>query len=509
MWRCGIPLAKLDIPEFRKLVEEPHAALGGRAGVREQMPAALAVLDVEVKEAVAGRFVSVFFDGSKVNEQVEAVIVRFVMDDLRLRHLCIGLSMVNLNMTGNTLLKALRVHLDAAGVAASHIVAATSDSASVNVKMADLWNEDVRTFSNDMSECLLWIGCISHGLSNCGTTLRKSAGAELKSFFHGYKKMTNTSSAARKLWKEVTGARCQALADNRWWAWYDCAVAVLNCWERVPGFLAAAAKREIAKKSVERMVKSCSVTLELQIRACVLFGKQFRDGCVLLEGDGFSLPFVVKIVRSLRDLMEAVQKQKERHPIFQDLRQTAINRSYLQGAADQEVTRLFPGVWAAMRHYHDSIWTRLDGQLFSLYDAASLFNPLTLCELKDAPEWGKKLQQHFARLVELKGIENAASLSTRLTAELAEYETQAGLFLAHVQAKPNDLNPEFLWEWWCQRRVQLPAWFGVARVLCLIQPSSAVMERFFSTIKSQTSAQQNAEYEDTLQGRARAIFNHE
>ncbi len=108
MWRCGIPLAKLDIPEFRKLVEEPHAALGGRAGVREQMPAALAVLDVEVKEAVAGRFVSVFFDGSKVNEQVEAVIVRFVMDDLRLRHLCIGLSMVNLSMTGNTLLKALR-----------------------------------------------------------------------------------------------------------------------------------------------------------------------------------------------------------------------------------------------------------------------------------------------------------------------------------------------------------------------------------------------------------------
>lgn len=32
MWRCGIPLAKLDIPAFRKLVEEPHAALGGRSG---------------------------------------------------------------------------------------------------------------------------------------------------------------------------------------------------------------------------------------------------------------------------------------------------------------------------------------------------------------------------------------------------------------------------------------------------------------------------------------------
>jgi hypothetical protein len=78
-----------------------------------------------------------------------------------------------------------------------------------------------------------------------------------------------------------------------------------------------------------------------------------------------------------------------------------------------------------------------------------------------------------------------------------------------VQTNPDDLNPDFLWQWWCQQRVRLPGWFGVVRVLCLIQPSSAVMERFFSTIKSQTSAQQNAEYEDTLQGRARAIFNHE
>lgn len=109
----------------------------------------------------------------------------------------------------------------------------------------------------------------------------------------------------------------------------------------------------------------------------------------------------------------------------------------------------------------------------------------------------------------VKGIENAASVSTLLTAELAEYEAQAGLFRVHVQTNPDDLNPDFLWQWWCQQRAQLPAWFGVARILCLIQPSSAVMERFFSTIKSQTSAQQNAEYEDTLQGRARAIFNHE
>jgi hypothetical protein len=417
--------------------------------------------------------------------------------------------MVNLNMTGNTLLAALRGHLGEAGIATSRVVAATSDSASVNVKMAELWNEEIRTFSTDMSGCLLWVGCVSHGLSNCGTTLRKSAGADLKTFFHGYKKMTNTSAAARKLWKQVTGARCEALADNRWWAWFDCAVAVLKCWERVPEFLAAAARREISKKSVERMTKSCTVRLELQIRACVAFGKQFRDGCVLLEGNGFTLPFVAKILRSLRDLMMAVQTEKARHVICQDLRQTAINLGLMQGVADAEVERILVMVTTAMAHYNNSIWKKLDGQLFCLYDAASLFNPLTVCELKGMPEWGRTLRKHFTRLAELKGIENVTSVATLLTSELAEYEAQAGLFRAHVQTKPDDLHPDFLWQWWCQQRIRLPTWSGVARVLCLIQPSSAVMERFFSTIKSQTSAQQNAEYEETLQGRAKAIFNHE
>ncbi len=54
---------------------------------------------------------------------------------------------------------------------------------------------------------------------------------------------------------------------------------------------------------------------------------------------------------------------------------------------------------------------------------------------------------------------------------------------------------------------KLPAWFEITKFLALIQPSSAIAERFFSVVKSQTSEQQNAEYRDTFAGRSMALFN--
>jgi hypothetical protein len=74
-----------------------------------------------------------------------------------------------------------------------------------------------------------------------------------------------------------------------------------------------------------------------------------------------------------------------------------------------------------------------------------------------------------------------------LTTELTVYEKQADAFRKHVHANPDDLNADYLWQWWCQQRAQLPAWFSVARILYLILPASAVMERFFSVLKLQTS----------------------
>ena len=55
---------------------------------------------------------------------------------------------------------------------------------------------------------------------------------------------------------------------------------------------------------------------------------------------------------------------------------------------------------------------------------------------------------------------------------------------------------------------KLPSWFAVAYVLMLMQPSSASIERFFATVKANTSAQQNGESHETLAVRCMCLYNN-
>lgn len=68
-------------------------------------------------------------------------------------------------------------------------------------------------------------------------------------------------------------------------------------------------------------------------------------------------------------------------------------------------------------------------------------------------------------------------------------------------------SPAAIWQWWKSQKTRLKNFFEIARILVLIVPSSAVVERFFSIVKAQTTPQQNAEYADTFGGRAMALFN--
>jgi len=62
--------------------------------------------------------------------------------------------------------------------------------------------------------------------------------------------------------------------------------------------------------------------------------------------------------------------------------------------------------------------------------------------------------------------------------------------------------------WWSMRREEgLSQWSLLARIAVLHQPSSAVIERFFSVYKGMTSAQQFAEDEDTSLLRALTRYN--
>lgn len=379
--------------------------------------------------------------------------------------------------------------------------------------MVKAWNEDAATFFGPEldKKQLSWMGCLSHGLSNCGTAMRKSA-VVAKAFFSAFKKMSTTSHAARGHWKRMTGVACPILCDNRWWCWYDCAAVVYSQWEKVPGFVRYLSEQKIAEKSAKKMLgildgfDNMWLTLELQLRILLAFGKQFRDAGTLLEGDGFVLPYVSSTLRASRDLMEAVSHEKERHALFADLHRRCREYGLITGAADFAVTKLVPIVLAGMDKFRHSIWAKL-GDHFALYDAAALFHPMEFLH-NGSEGMASVLGKACEALSCIKGLPRQSSdIRLKLVMELEVYKKAASKFRDAFLAKPEDHDPHTLWEWWKAQRVLLPAWFEVACKLVLIMPSSAVVERFFSVIKSQTSEQQGSEYEATFVGRCKALFN--
>ncbi len=105
----------------------------------------------------------------------------------------------------------------------------------------------------------------------------------------------------------------------------------------------------------------------------------------------------------------------------------------------------------------------------------------------------------------LKGVH--VSVRSGLNAELVQYETEVRNRMADVSANPSLDTPSQLWMWWRGLRLKLPNWFAIASVLVLMQPSSASIERFFATVKANTSAQQNGESHDTLALRCMCLYN--
>lgn len=514
LWENGVPLSRLDNSSFRRLIEEPHHNIGGREGVRQQIPIAVAALKNQMRERVKGRYLTVFFDGSKVNECVEAVIVRFLDDEFKIEHVCIGASMVTLNMTAVSLYTRVRDHLRDAGVEDKHIVFAISDSAAVNPAMVKHWNQmTMELYGDDYDERhLSWLGCLAHGTSNSGTQMRKAAEL-LKQFFKGFKKMSNTSIAARRVWKDVTLATCPVLCDNRWWAWYDCAVEVLVHWDKVPEFLKQLQERGISEKSTKKMASILNARgdhwqiLELEIRSVVSFGKLFRDACALFEGDGFTLPFVSGVLREMRDLMQTFSIQKLDHPLFMDIRARAKKMGMTEHKANTMLVKVVPVVEAALLHFKSSIWQKV-GEHIQLFDAASMFHPLVFLQQVDDNDFGDKLIKHCETLSMLKGIpRDASSFRPGLVAELQSYKTAAQALKKDMAKDESLRSPTALWQWWKSQKTRLKNFFEIACILVLIVPSSAVVERFFSIVKAQTTPQQNAEYADTFGGRSMALFN--
>ena len=511
LWHVGIPVNNLRNARFLQLVEQPHVALGGVEGVRRVIPFAQTRALDAVKVAVKDRRVAVFIDGTKANFLVEGVVARFVDDKFNVRQMCIGVAAIAKSLNTDSLMLLLRKHLADVGLEHKNLIGVMSDCGQPNPAAMKKWNELAHEMGQP-DETILWVPCLMHAASNVGLTLRKQLPA-VKLFMSGYKKMSNESEAARQLWQDKTGEACKHLSDKSFWRWWDCIRGILNVQQHVGAFIREAVQRKVSKKSVAKMEEACkNPLLFAQMHFCIAAGQIFRDMGVLLEGDGFCLPFVHKHVSAAQDFYAMFPRlnraQAAQHhliaPIVDPLR---LLRGHDARVADLPTT-LYDVASAVAVHADSSILQGM-ASILPLYRAGSLLHPLRFLAEANRADFRPYLITAIEQLTSLKGIKAAdvTQLKVDLNAQLIAYQRACRDRARHLAAAPQEDTPPALWTWWVSVRMDVPAWFSVAKILVLLQPTSAAIERFFSYVKANTSPLQHNESREVFAARCMSIYN--
>ena len=504
----GIPIAKLENPKLVRLIEKEHPSLGGLSGMRTVQPVVRRMVLDSVKVAVKGLRLAVTFDGSKVNFSIEGMLARFLNDDFMPTSLCIGVKALQTSPTASIMRTLIKNHLAEAGVAIALVVAFCSDSGPPNPTAMSEWNSEASAlyFGQELVDnCVLWLPCLMHAFSNAGTVLRKAL-VPVKKFMGGFKTMVNESSAGREAFARHTQQSCPGLSEKTFWAWYRRATPLLDVWQLIPPFLREAKQRTLAVKSVNKMAEAWAAkTLRAELIFCKAFGKTFHDASFELEGDGFCLPYVYQHIALVLQLKAEVERDRVAFRLLSDAVHNALADGLPPAAVDDFIKRLQRGANSVLEHFDRAVMSKMK-DLMPLFRAAGLFEPRRFMVERSKPTFGAERGQMLDLLAGLKGVQPGTR--SGLDAEFLQYEIEVRNRLNELQLNPSLEAPSQLWMWWRGLRLKLPNFFEVASVLVLLQPSSAAIERFFATVKANSSEQQNGETPESLEVRSMCVYNN-
>jgi hypothetical protein len=525
---AGVALSKLDDPAFLSLVEGEGPRLGGRRGISEVQEFVQQRQLGAVRKTLEGRMVGLFSDGSKANYLIEGTLARFVTDNGKIEHVCIGLSRIDRSLDGEQLKGFVQLHLDTAGVSKAQLMTATTDSAAVNKSMARHFNWEVRglpeaaRFANSFPIH----HCFSHMITNSGSKWRESMTASVQ-ILSGLKGL-RVSDSAKSLFREMTGVGLPDGTENRWFYWVDFVKAVLPHWSVLPGFVRRCKEAGYMPKKVAKMnalvspnTKREAFKAGLELQFMMLLGEPLAKVAYFLEGDGFLAPFAFSRLNGLNDLLLSVA----RADIVEDneyvvAMRTFANRNpgeFLRNVHDDVIREVWRTRTILADYWKESVWNemRFDIQLFRGF---SVLDPLQLSSMTSAEVLdrlnglregeevvpGKNPSRRF------KGVKGFnENVQETLFAQLPGYRLAAEAIRPVLALVSPSEQPAKLWEWWWSMRNEetLSQWSLLARIAVLHQPSSAVIERFFSVYKGMTSTQQCREDEETSLVRAQTRYN--
>ena len=192
--KSGIPLAKLECPELRSLLEENGHRLTDRRHLMDLVPFVLDQERKRIREELKDKYVSIIFDGTTRLGEVLAVVVRFVVD-WSVKQYLVGLQFLQKSMNGEELARELISTLSVMlGIGSNMLLSVMRDRASVNTAAMGIVSV--------MYPAAVNIGCMSHALDSVGDKFNVPT---VHLFFTLWNSLFAHSPRVKALWKDRTG----------------------------------------------------------------------------------------------------------------------------------------------------------------------------------------------------------------------------------------------------------------------------------------------------------------
>ena len=473
--RAAVPISKLHF--FKELLEEGGYRLCDKRSLFDLIPFIQKREREAVAREIAGRNISIIFDGTCHLGEALCIVIRYITDDLSIEQRLVALKMLQKSLTGEEIARELISTLSIQyHITPTALLACMRDRAATN-------NVALRTLKV-VYPSIVDIGCLSHTIDHVGEkfetpVLDEFISAWISLFAHSYKN--------KAIWCEQTGRAMKSYSATRWWSRWEVVEQVLEQFGDLDPFLRHDDIGSPATLSKLKAILSDSGTcgkkvyLQIELASAVDYGKHFVSATYSLEGDG---PLVFSCYEVIEKIQAAIHADYTPNV-------DAVIRNLSSGVQNREIQlRAYSRrcVQPGLDYFNRQLRTNLQDGL-AVFKAARIFSPHKV----------KVMQPTAADVDSLAVIPflNQQEVLSGLKEELPAY-----------LAKCSDIaSPVTEIEWWRMNSASLPKWSAGVRQKPLIQPSSAAAERVFSLLTSSFTEQQIHSLNDYVEASIMLQYN--
>ena len=472
--KAGVPLQKLD--DFRELLEEGGYRLTSVPNMRQLIPFVRKEEEEIIKGELAGHNISVIFDGTTRLGEALAIVVKFVTADWEVKQRLVRLQLLAKSLKGEELAREIIMVLaQHYNVQNNSLCASMRDGSSVN-------GAAMRTVKIVFPK-VVDVRCFSHAIDGVGSHFNIPT---VKRFLQLWNSLFTHSPATRLAWKERTGISKKSYSPTRWWSWWEVAQQIMLQFAEILPFVQdrlQTAANKATLRHVEEMFEDgqMKLSLQLELAAVVDAGKPLVESTYILEGDG---TLAWQCYEQLMVIQNSIQVANLPNLVALSREVSGGNLAFAQQCYQYGVAAIQPG-W---EYFTQTVMGAMGPQV-EIFKAARLFSPQQICQLRPV-----------ANDVDI--VTSVAFLDD--PALIANLKNELPMYLAKADGIDNDVDPI---GWWKANEADLPFWSAAAKLVLLMQPSSASSERVFSILTTTFGHLQDLALQDYIECSLMLQFN--